>query len=172
MAALPRQRISRAAVGLPVGARGWATLSGARVTVFYRLTPAPEDPDVLVVDSPIRDEQAMTRNGDFLGVLQQACKSTHGLDLCTARTTLAVSGDAPAGSEARGFEPVDLLAEAIAEPSCGAATPRVFSAEQSRCQGAGQGGPNPCPVAPARDGGYRIGPFRVLIATVIPFCEQ
>src|ERR1051325_9779920 len=55
--ALPPQRISRASVGLAAGARGWATLTGeSGVTLFYPLTPAPDDPDLLDLGSPLRDE--------------------------------------------------------------------------------------------------------------------
>ena len=170
-AALPRQRISRAAVGLPVGARGWATLNGTRATLFYRLTPAPEDPDLLVVDSPLRDERLMTENGRFLGVLQQDCVRARDPDHCATHTTLAVSVDAPAGAEAGRFEAVDLAIEVVADPRCNAPeTPRAFTVEPSRCPGGQPGGPGTCPIAPARDGGYKIGPFRVLIATWVALC--
>jgi len=162
-AALPRQRISRAAVGLPVGARAWATLSGVDATLFYRLTPAPEDPDLLVVGSPLRDERLMTENGQFLGVLQQTCEREGDPAHCTARTTLAVSGDAATA----GFEPVDLTAAIVDDPRCdGEEAPRAFTVERSRCPG----GPTTCPVAGAGDGSYQIGAFRVLIATWVALC--
>jgi len=75
-AALPRQQISRTSAGLAIGARGWATLTGAGATLFYPLTPAPEDRDLLVVGSPLDDERVMTSNGRFLGVLAQDCTPT------------------------------------------------------------------------------------------------
>src|SRR5215468_7426982 len=87
-AALPRQRISRSSAGLAVGARRWATLASFWEThistLFYPLTSDPEDPDLLVVDSPLSDEQVMTRNGRFLGVLAQDCEPTARPGECSA----------------------------------------------------------------------------------------
>jgi len=170
-AALPRQQIARAAAGLAPGARGWATLSGAGQILFYRLTPDPEDPDLLVVDSPLRDERLMTRNGHFLGVLAQNCERGQDPDRCAARTTLAVVGDPPATAAPAELAPVELTAEVVADPRCSTpAPPRAFTVLRSHCPSAGTGGLNTCPVAPAPDGSYAIGPFRVLIATWLAEC--
>jgi hypothetical protein len=170
-AALPRQQISRISVGLAAGARGWVTLRGAQTpTLFYPLTPTPEDPDLLVVGSPLSDERSMTWNGTFLGVLAQDCQPTWKPGRCAASTTLAVSGDAPAEAEPGWFGSVELTAKVVADARCEPATPRGFTVERTHCPGAELGGPETCFVDAARDGGYWIGPFRVLIAAWVGMC--
>jgi hypothetical protein len=169
-AALPRQQISRVSAGLAAGARGWATLRGrwgTTPTLFYPLTPTPEDPDLLVVDSPLTDEQVMTRSERFLGVLAQACERTARPGECHVGVTLAVSGDGPPGPEPGSFRSVDLSTHVVADTSCAPATPRAFTVTRSHCPGAELGGRSDCPVEAARDGGYWIGPFRVLLAASV-----
>ncbi|HEX3480663.1 MAG TPA: hypothetical protein VHT91_36850 [Kofleriaceae bacterium] len=172
-AALPRQQISRVSVGLAAGARGWATLRsrwGATPALFYPLTPDPEDPDLLVVDSPLRDERLMTHNGSFLGVLAQPCERTARPDECWVGVTVAVSGDGPAAPEPGSFLPVELSMHLVADTSCEPAAPRAFTVERSRCPGAELGGVETCAAEAARDGGYWIGPFRVLSAAWVGMC--
>lgn len=175
-AALPGQRISRFSAGLAVGARGWATLAAQWETVtstlFYPLTPDPEDPDLLVVDSPLSDEQVMTRSGKFLGVLAQDCEPTARPGECSAVAALAVSADRPAGPEPGAFPPVYLLIHVVADTHCAPATPRAFTVERSPCPGARPGDQRDCPAEAARDGGYQIGPFRVLLAAWVGMCGE
>lgn len=173
--ALPRQRISRVSVGFAAGARGWATLVGRfgnTPTLFYPLTPAPEDPDLLVVDSPLSDEQVMARNGRFLGVLAEDCERTVTPDECYAGVTLAVSSDGPAAPAPGAFRSVDLSAHVVADRSCEPATPRTFTVTRSHCPGAELGHRSDCPAETAGDGGYWIGPFRVLLAAWVGMCGE
>src|ERR1051325_2560002 len=130
-------------------------LAGRTTTLFYPLTPDPDDPDLLGVGSPLSDERLMTENGRVLGVLAQDCKPTRDPDRCTARVTLVVSSDAPAGAEPARFEPVDLVATVVAEEHCPPVTLRALAVERSRCPGAERGGSSSCAVAPAQGGGYR-----------------
>jgi len=174
-AALPRQQISRSSVGLGPGAPGWLTLIDRyrrTQTLFYPLVPDPEDPDLLIVDSPLSDERVMAQNGRFLGVLAEHCDQTVTPDECVATFTLAVSGDGPTEPERSSFRSVELTMRVSADTSCGPATPRAFTVERSRCPGAELGGRGDCPAEAARDGGYWIGPFRVLLAAWVARCGR
>jgi len=173
--ALPRQRISRISVGFAAGARGWATLggrSGATPTLFYPVTPDPENPDLLVVDSPLTPDQVMPRDGRFVGVLAQDCERTVTPDECDAGVTLGVSGDGAPEPAPGAFRSVDLHARVVADTSCAPASPRRFTVERSGCAGAELNRRSDCPVEAARDDGYRIGPFHVLLAAWVGTCAQ
>ena len=173
-AALPRQQISRASVGLAAGARGWATLEGRwgnTPTLFYPLIPDPEDPELLIVDSPLSDERAVVQSGRFLGVLAQPCERAVKPG-CSAAVILAVSGDGPPAPAPGSFHSVELFAHLVADTSCGPATPRTFTVERSRCPGAELGRRSNCPAEPEREGGYWIGPFRVLLAASVGTCDR
>jgi hypothetical protein len=68
--------------------------------------------------------------------------------------------------------PVYLLIHVVADTHCAPATPRAFTVERSPCPGARPGDQRDCPAEAARDGGYQIGPFRVLLAAWVGMCGE